>query len=137
MREPPVARSLLTLTAPQTQALQSLKDSGEGAAADDGAASASGNGAESNGAAAAGNGAADGAAQWRPTADCPKPVAASVRRKLQAELHPALLEVADDSARHAGHAGARGTTSPSGETHFKARRRVGGRGGQGWAQECE
>ncbi|HET9864056.1 MAG TPA: BolA family protein [Steroidobacteraceae bacterium] len=30
-----------------------------------------------------------------------------LRRALEAALHPALLEIRDDSARHAGHAGAR------------------------------
>lgn len=30
-----------------------------------------------------------------------------LRRALQAALHPALLEIRDDSARHIGHAGAR------------------------------
>ena len=43
-----------------------------------------------------------------------KPRAARIMAALQAEFSPALLEVQDDSARHAGHAGA----SPEGETHF-------------------
>lgn len=34
---------------------------------------------------------------------------------LEAAFNPTLLEVADDSHRHAGHAGAR----PEGETHFQ------------------
>lgn len=33
---------------------------------------------------------------------------------LASELNPSLLEVVDDSAKHAGHAGA----SPQGETHY-------------------
>lgn len=41
-------------------------------------------------------------------------VADSIRAKLEAALQPALLEVRDDSARHAGHAGARA----GGESHF-------------------
>jgi BolA protein len=41
-------------------------------------------------------------------------VAKTIERKLQAALAPSELQVVDDSARHAGHAGAR----PGGETHF-------------------
>ena len=41
-------------------------------------------------------------------------VAESIREKLQARFMPERLEVVDDSARHAGHAGAR----PGGESHF-------------------
>jgi BolA family transcriptional regulator, general stress-responsive regulator len=41
-------------------------------------------------------------------------VAATIERKLAARFAPTRLEVTDDSARHAGHAGAR----PGGETHF-------------------
>jgi len=37
-----------------------------------------------------------------------------IRAALTRALSPALLEVHDDSARHAGHAGAR----PGGETHY-------------------
>jgi len=37
-----------------------------------------------------------------------------IRDKLEAAFTPDLLEIVDDSARHAGHAGAR----PGGETHF-------------------
>ena len=37
-----------------------------------------------------------------------------IRETLQAALAPADVEVVDDSARHAGHAGAR----PGGETHY-------------------
>jgi BolA protein len=44
-------------------------------------------------------------------------LAENMRRKLAAALSPAALEIVDDSARHAGHAGAR----PEGETHFRVR----------------
>ncbi len=37
-----------------------------------------------------------------------------IRDTLERNFSPATLEVSDDSARHAGHAGA----SPGGETHF-------------------
>lgn len=40
-----------------------------------------------------------------------------IRRKLYEALAPVELDVIDDSARHAGHAGAR----PEGETHFTVR----------------
>jgi BolA protein len=42
-------------------------------------------------------------------------VAAQIRAKLEAGLGPCTIEVADESARHKGHAGAR----PGGETHFR------------------
>lgn len=38
---------------------------------------------------------------------------AAIRARLEAELAPAALEIVDDSARHAGHAGAR-----DGRGHF-------------------
>lgn len=38
----------------------------------------------------------------------------AMRAKLTAALAPLRLDIADDSGRHAGHAGAR----PEGETHF-------------------
>jgi BolA protein len=38
----------------------------------------------------------------------------AIRNKLTAALQPSRLEIEDDSARHAGHAGAR----PGGESHF-------------------
>jgi BolA family transcriptional regulator, general stress-responsive regulator len=38
-----------------------------------------------------------------------------IRQKLEAALHPEKLEILDESARHAGHAG----HDPLGETHFK------------------
>lgn len=41
-------------------------------------------------------------------------IAARIRAKLEAALAPSVLEIRDDSHRHAGHAGAR----PEGETHF-------------------
>jgi len=40
-----------------------------------------------------------------------------IRDLLTAAFNPEELEVTDDSARHAGHAGAR----PEGETHFNVR----------------
>jgi BolA protein len=42
------------------------------------------------------------------------PVADRIEAKLRTALAPTRLTVTDDSARHAGHAGAR----PGGETHF-------------------
>jgi BolA protein len=41
-------------------------------------------------------------------------VAETIRQKLTDALAPSRLDVIDDSARHAGHAGAQ----PGGETHF-------------------
>lgn len=41
-------------------------------------------------------------------------VANTITRKLTEALAPSALQIDDDSARHAGHAGAR----PGGETHF-------------------
>ena len=41
-------------------------------------------------------------------------VAAAIRDKLTRRFAPLRLQIVDDSARHAGHAGAR----PEGETHF-------------------
>jgi BolA protein len=43
------------------------------------------------------------------------PAAKRMREKLEAAFSPERLEIEDDSARHAGHAGAR----EGGETHFK------------------
>lgn len=40
--------------------------------------------------------------------------AARIEALLRQEFHPALLDVVDDSARHAGHAGA----APGGQTHY-------------------
>ena len=44
-------------------------------------------------------------------------MADTIRQKLQAAFAPTELVVADDSAKHAGHSGAR----PGGETHFSVR----------------
>jgi BolA protein len=41
----------------------------------------------------------------------------AIREKLQASFAPAELDIEDESAKHAGHAGAR----PGGETHFRVR----------------
>lgn len=41
-------------------------------------------------------------------------ISTSIRTKLTDAFSPTRLEVVDDSARHAGHAGAR----PGGESHF-------------------
>ena len=40
-----------------------------------------------------------------------------IRAILQQSFDPAVLDVVDDSARHAGHAGA----APEGETHFNVK----------------
>ena len=55
--------------------------------------------------------------------DLAKPVKASMRRKLLLafSIPEACLEIVDESSQHAGHAGAKGVSSPSGETHFKVR----------------
>jgi BolA family transcriptional regulator, general stress-responsive regulator len=42
-------------------------------------------------------------------------VAEQIRRKLTQALSPQHLDIIDESARHAGHAGSR----PEGETHFR------------------
>lgn len=42
-------------------------------------------------------------------------VASELRRRLTGALQPGRLEITDESALHAGHAGA----SPLGETHFR------------------
>jgi BolA protein len=42
-------------------------------------------------------------------------VAEAIRQKLAAALAPTRLDLIDESARHAGHAGAR----PQGESHFR------------------
>ena len=44
-------------------------------------------------------------------------MADTIRDKLTAAFAPAELDVMDESAQHAGHAGAR----PGGETHFRVR----------------
>lgn len=43
--------------------------------------------------------------------------ASRIKTLLQAQFAPIVLELVDDSARHAGHAGA----APGGETHFRLR----------------
>jgi BolA protein len=48
--------------------------------------------------------------------DTPR-VADRIREKLARALAPVSLDVIDDSAKHAGHSGAR----PEGETHFRVR----------------
>ncbi|MEX2650616.1 MAG: BolA family protein [Alphaproteobacteria bacterium] len=42
-------------------------------------------------------------------------IAETIKAKLEARFAPLRLELVDESARHAGHAGAR----PEGETHFR------------------
>lgn len=44
-------------------------------------------------------------------------IGTSLERKLTAAFSPAFLDVEDESAKHAGHSGAR----PSGESHFRVR----------------
>jgi BolA protein len=44
-------------------------------------------------------------------------IAARIRTKLTEALTPALLDLVDESAHHAGHAAMKGL--PSGETHFR------------------
>ncbi len=44
-------------------------------------------------------------------------MADTIRQKLEAAFAPTELVVADDSAKHAGHSGAR----PGGETHYSVR----------------
>jgi len=46
-------------------------------------------------------------------------VASEIRSKLDAALNPLRLEIVDESARHAGHAGMRGHAREGGETHFR------------------
>ena len=41
-----------------------------------------------------------------------------VKEKLQQQLQPAKLNILDDSSKHAGHGGYKGTANYSGETHF-------------------
>lgn len=48
-------------------------------------------------------------------------VADAIRQKLTAEFAPVALEVRDESARHAGHAGATRDDGSQGETHFHVR----------------
>jgi BolA protein len=46
-------------------------------------------------------------------------VATEIEAKLRAALKPLHLEIVDESARHAGHAGVRGHAREGGETHFR------------------
>lgn len=69
----------------------------------------------------ASNASAASSSAWEPTDACPKPVAASIERKMRSELRAHEVVVHDESAQHAGHAGARTTVSPSGETHLRVR----------------
>lgn len=46
-------------------------------------------------------------------------VAAAIEDKLTAALNPSRLEIVDESARHAGHAGMGGHAQAGGETHFR------------------
>src|SRR6266481_1997429 len=48
-------------------------------------------------------------------------VANSIKRKLEAAFSPLSLDIVDDSARHAGHAGAIRADGAKGETHFRVR----------------
>ena len=48
-------------------------------------------------------------------------VADAIRDKLTAAFTPSLLEVTDESARHAGHGGAVRSDGGIGETHFHVR----------------
>ena len=48
-------------------------------------------------------------------------VAEVIRQKLTAAFAPSTLEVTDESARHAGHAGAARPDGGIGETHFHVR----------------
>lgn len=48
------------------------------------------------------------------------PVGQTITAKLKKAFQPSLLEVVDESHRHAGHAGAR----PEGETHFRVKLRA-------------
>src|SRR6185503_3113396 len=51
----------------------------------------------------------------------PMSIADHIRDKLTAEFTPNLLDVQDDSARHAGHSGATRDDGSHGETHFTVR----------------
>jgi BolA protein len=49
------------------------------------------------------------------------PVAETIREKLTVTFSPVALEVIDQSAQHAGHAGATRADGGQGETHFHVR----------------
>ncbi|MFO0437130.1 MAG: BolA family protein [Phenylobacterium sp.] len=53
-------------------------------------------------------------------------IAGTLRKKLSDAFSPDQLEIEDDSARHAGHAGA----TPGGESHFNIRIRAAAFAGQ-------
>jgi BolA protein len=54
--------------------------------------------------------------------DALRPVAKTMREKLQAQFSPLALDIVDESARHAGHAGAKlNEDGTLGETHFRVR----------------
>ena len=84
----------------------------------DGAAADSPSRQQSYGAAST-SGAAATAAAETPPAGSSTPVRDSIRRKLTEALTPVRLEIHDDSAQHAGHAGSRMQAGYSGETHFR------------------
>ena len=46
---------------------------------------------------------------------CTGPVAAEMRRRLEAALRPSRLELTDESEQHRGHGG----YNPAGESHFR------------------
>jgi BolA protein len=46
-------------------------------------------------------------------------VAKDIESKINAALNPLRLEIVDESAQHAGHAGMRGHAREGGETHFR------------------
>jgi BolA protein len=48
-------------------------------------------------------------------------LAEAIHRKLTGAFAPTLLEIRDDSSRHAGHAGALRADGSGGETHFYVR----------------
>lgn len=85
------------------------------AALEDGGSGGSGSGGGGGGDSAAASASASASASA--TA---KPVRAAIEAKLAAALAPLTsLAVVDESGQHAGHAGAKGVASPSGETHFR------------------
>jgi stress-induced morphogen len=86
----------------------------DGAGGDAGAADAAGEEVEAADPAAAPDAAADADAG----APSGTPVADAMRAKLAAALAPARLVLTDDSRRHAGHGGYKGSADYSGETHF-------------------
>lgn len=49
------------------------------------------------------------------------PVSDTIRQKLNASFAPLVLDVVDESHRHAGHAGATRGDGSQGETHFHVR----------------